>query len=237
MRFGIWLLLASFFLPRGFAADPAVKIGAVPASRILFLGNSITKHGPAPQIGWEGDWGMAASSADKDYVHLVTAAIERDAGARPKILVKNIADFERKHAGYDYAKELAAELAFKPEIVFVAIGENVPEPKTDEAKQAYATAYAALLAELRKNSAPLIITRGSFWPNAVKDELMRQASKDAGVTFVELNEIGRDAKNAASAERDFKHAGVAGHPGDRGMQAIADALVAALKSQSKTIGR
>ena len=25
---------------------------------VLFLGNSITRHAPAPEIGWDFDWGM-----------------------------------------------------------------------------------------------------------------------------------------------------------------------------------
>ena len=43
-----------------------------------------------------------------------------------------------------------------------------------------------------------------------------------------------DAANAARSERSFPHDGVAGHPGDKGMQALADAIVkAVLNSRTK----
>jgi hypothetical protein len=42
--------------------------------------------------------------------------------------------------------------------------------------------------------------------------------------WVDLKQLGADPINAASAERHFEHAGVAGHPGDKGMQAIADRI-------------
>ncbi len=34
--------------------------GTLRADRILFLGNSLTLHGPKPEIQWTGNWGMAA---------------------------------------------------------------------------------------------------------------------------------------------------------------------------------
>lgn len=39
--------------------------------RIMFVGNSITKHAAKEEIGWFGDWGMAASKEENDYVHIV----------------------------------------------------------------------------------------------------------------------------------------------------------------------
>lgn len=38
--------------------------------KIMFIGNSVTLHGPSESIGWYGNWGMAASSLDKDYVYV-----------------------------------------------------------------------------------------------------------------------------------------------------------------------
>lgn len=207
-------------------------VGSLPASRVLFLGNSITLHGPAPQIGWTGNWGMAASSQQKDYVHLLTADISRLSGTAPQTMVKNIAAFERGYETYDIAKELKPELDFEADIVIVAIGENASEPKSDEAKAAFADAFSRLLAELKQHGSPTIFVRSSFWPNATKDGIMRKVSADAQVTFIDLAAVGLDASHAASAERKFEHAGVAAHPGDKGMQTIADAILVAVKQRA-----
>ncbi len=212
------------------SARPA--IGTLPVERVLFLGNSITLHSPAPDIGWTGNWGMAASAENKDYVHLLTADLAAAAGAAPQILVKNTADFERGAATFDPGVRLKPELEFKADLVILALGENVPEPATEEARAAFAGGFARLLAALKAGGAPAIFVRSCFWPHAVKDGIMRKAAEDAGATFVDIAPLGSDPKNAASAERKIDHAGVAGHPGDAGMRALADALLSAIKKKA-----
>jgi lysophospholipase L1-like esterase len=207
-------------------------IGNLSAEKILFLGNSITLHGPAPDIGWTGNWGMAASMQEKDYVHLLTAHIAKVAGAQPKTMVKNIAKFEREYNTYDLAKGLKPELDFNADIVIVAIGENTTEPKTEDERAKFAMAFARLLEELRTHGQPAVFVRSSFWPNTTKDSFMRKASTDAGATFVDITALGFDKSNAANSERSIKHAGVAAHPGDKGMRAIADAIFAAIQKRS-----
>ncbi|MDO7885314.1 hypothetical protein [Hymenobacter cheonanensis] len=39
--------------------------------KIIVLGNSITRHPPLAEIHWPHNWGMAATSQDKDFVHLL----------------------------------------------------------------------------------------------------------------------------------------------------------------------
>ena len=116
------------------------------SDRILFLGNSITLHGPAPAIGWLGNWGMAASSEEKDYVHLLTSSIARLSGKRPEIQVANIADFERNYEAYDRAR-FKKHFDFKADIVVVAIGENVPALVTDRGILTETPAILAFVAQ------------------------------------------------------------------------------------------
>lgn len=61
---------------------------------------------------------------------------------------------------------------------------------------------------------------------------MRRASLDAGATYVDISRLGADKSNMASSERKIEHAGVAGHPGDKGMKAIADEIFAAIRRTS-----
>ena len=197
--------------------------------KILFVGNSLTSHGPKADIDWHGNWGMAATSLDKDYVHVVTKALATKQGTTPEIMIKNVADFERNHVGYDIAGKYADAAAFKADLVILCIGENVPALKTPEAQAKYQEQVTALLKTLKANPKAQIIVRSSFWPSTAKDDAMRKACEAVGGTFVDISALAKDERNYARSERPYKHAGVANHPGDRGMAAIAEEIVKAVK--------
>lgn len=214
-------------------APTQLRIGKLPAGKLLFLGNSITLHGPAPKIGWTGNWGMAASDAEHDYVHRVTLAVGKATGKRPETKVANIADFERGYADYESAKALKAELAFAPEIVVVAVGENVSALKDDAAKKQFAEAFSRLLETLKAQGNPAIFVRGSFWPDPAKDRIMKKGCEQIGGVWIDISHLSKDESNFARAERKFDHAGVAAHPGDKGMERIAAAIWTAIENRSK----
>jgi lysophospholipase L1-like esterase len=232
---GIVAAMGCIFLHGQFgrAEEPAGKPAkAVKADRVLFLGNSITLHGPAAEIGWLGNWGMAASAKEKDYVHLLTASLAKRNGKQPEIQVDNIADFERQYDTFDLAR-LKKHFDFKADLVILAIGENVSPLTTEASRVKFHASLVRLLKALKEHGRPAIYVRSNFWPDKTKDDILKKAAEETAAVFVDMSELGRDASNQARAERNIAHAGVAGHPGDKGMKAIADALFQAITEQKR----
>jgi hypothetical protein len=213
-------------------AGARLRVGHLRVGKVLFLGNSITLHGPAPKIGWEGNWGMAATAEDKDFVHLLLSRIAKATGGKPKVKISNIADFERQLDGYKLKEGLKKELAFEADLVIVAIGENVSALDSDDAKEKFKAAFTSLLSELMQHGEPKLFVRSCFWADPVKDASMKQACEDAGGIYVDNSTLGSEETNYARAERKIEHAGVGAHPGDKGMKAIADALWSAIEKQA-----
>jgi len=203
--------------------------GYAGTERILFLGNSITLHGPKASIGWTNNCGMAASALEKDYVHILSRAVGTVTGTAPVTMVQNISDFEKRYETYDLALLTKAQ-EFKADTIIVAIGENVPALASEEAKAKFKASVLKLLTALKGSNNPTILVRSSFWQNKAKDETLKQACEEAGGVFVDISGLSKDESHFARSERSYAHSGVAAHPGDKGMQAIADALLAALKT-------
>jgi alpha-galactosidase len=213
-------------------ADAAIQMGTLDVSRILFLGNSITYHPSLPSIGWYNNWGMAASSEDKDYVHVLTTAIAERTGARPEIMVKNIAEFEWNYTTYSVSSKLSTELAFKPTLLVLAIGENATVVSAADQVN-YGNAYANLLETFKTNSNPTVFTRSCFWADSVKDSVMQTVTVAERGTYVDISTLGSNPLNYAYSEAPYaSDSAFNSHPGDRGMAAIADALFTSMVAQS-----
>jgi hypothetical protein len=205
-------------------------IGSVKTGRILFLGNSITWHGPSAEVDWSGEWGMAAGALENDYVHVLVRSISEITGRDPEFLAANIADYERQFESYDVETALKKHLQFKADLVIVAIGENVPVLATEEAQSRFRTSLVNLLTILKNNGNPTLVVRSSFWADEVKDKIFKQTCAEIGGIYVDIHHLSTDESNYARSERQYTHAGVASHPGDKGMKAIADALLNAIRT-------
>ena len=89
-----------------------------------------------------------------------------------------------------------------------------------------------MFAELKKHGQPTLFVRSQFRQDGVKDQLMKQACEDVGGIFIDISKLDPEATNYAPAKRQIEHAGVAGHPDDKGMQELADATWHALQKQA-----
>ncbi len=199
--------------------------------KVVFIGNSITKHGPSKKVDWSGNWGMAASEAKKDYVHIVTAALTKKDKTPPATLVKNAAAFERGYMTFDMEKEMKDIFEFNSDLVIVALGENVRAFKDDAQKATFKKSLKDVLLKIKEKSNPLIVIRSCFWAHKVKDPLLKEIAQEIGGRFVDMSNLCKDKSNFARSERDYSHKGVAGHPGDKGMQAIADGIISCIATQ------
>ncbi|MBE5766128.1 MAG: hypothetical protein E7335_02970 [Clostridiales bacterium] len=186
--------------------------------KILFLGNSITRHAPAPDIGWYGDWGMAASCKEKDYIHQLCGILSA-AGKKPEVRLRNVADFERDPKR-DIPEYFADDLAFGADVAIIRLGENVPE----EALDAFAEGIEALIPLLRKQDCTVFVT-GRFWKNDQCERILRTIAANTDAHFISLAHL---QKETFWALKEFENGGVACHPSDRGMYCIANAIFAAI---------
>lgn len=192
--------------------------------RVMFVGNSITRHGVKHEIGWHHDWGMAASSAENDYVHLVTAdVLRKDPDA--SFCICQVAEWERNcYHGEDVLELYAPARAFSADLIIMRLVENCPRESFDSER--FQEEYGKLLSYLNADGhAKVVITTG-FWKH-IADEAIRTYAQNNGFPLVELNDLGED--DGMKAVGLFEHSGVANHPGDAGMKAIGERIFAKLE--------
>ncbi len=193
-------------------------------NRVMFVGNSITLHGINQEIGWHGEWGMAASSKENDYVHRLKASI-RQLDPDAAFCVCQVANWERQYDhGTDTHELFAAAREFNADIIVMRFVENCPYDgfKAD----AFKSELGKLLCYLNgTGKAKFIITTG-FWKHP-GDPAIREFAAENKLPLVELGDLGEDDNMKAVGL--FEHGGVANHPGDLGMQMIAERIFEQLK--------
>lgn len=213
------LLLASINV----SANNNDSINTVVVKKVLILGNSIVKHKPAPTIGWKGNWGMAASVKDSDFVHVLIRKIKNE---NKKCIVKfmNIAILERTYTTYNL-DELKFLKKFKPDLVVIKISENVTDSTSKE--KDFLGAYKKLIKYLDPNEKAIKVIVDGFWDKPQVNKIVKQVAMDGNYEFVSISELSKDDTNMAKGK--FDNPGVALHPSDKGMRLIAKRIWQTLK--------
>jgi len=179
---------------------------------VLVLGNSILKHSPKPEIGWYGNWGMAASVQDSDFVHLLIRDIHRK---NPSVVVKyrNIADFERNYVSYPFSN---LDSLRNPDMLIMKISENVDDSKAVE--QDFILWFGKLVNYLAPNKRTVKIIADGFWAKKNVNRMLEEYALKNRYPFVSVVHLSADPTNMAIGK--FEHTGVARHPSDKGMRMI-----------------
>ena len=187
--------------------------------KVMFVGNSITLHGIRPEIGWHRACGMAASAKEKDYVHLLEQAILMKS-PNASFCICQVADWERLYKnGSETLHKYESARLFGADIIVIRAVENCP--KDDFDKLSFKKELNTLIRYLDKEKKAHVIISTGFWHHPGNDAL-RSYAKEHNFPCVELGDLGDN--EAMKALGLFEHTGVANHPGDLGMQMIAERI-------------
>jgi hypothetical protein len=213
-------------------------------SKVLFIGNSITLVPPSSSVGWYGNWGMAATREQYDYVHRVMARLrENNASVTYSISGMNVPgqgiwetspDFTHPSVSPLYAlTQYTQVLDANTDLVIIRLGENVQD------KTNFENALVVLIRDVIQVVAPSakIIMTGLFWSDAQKEAAIVNAASRTNVTYVEIDQYDtpeyKETVDGVSYDiygnaYFLTNAAVAAHPSDLGMEMIAKEILDAI---------
>jgi lysophospholipase L1-like esterase len=180
------------------------------AYRVLFIGDSITLSFGSPHI-WDHVSGMAATTPERDFVHLTVARLQSELSPRPVESVYALGAGGKIGGMLSY---LRSQSGWTPDLVILQGGEN------DKFNTDFRETYSALI-----SASPHTIVLGDWWDDE-KSEYERAEAAKRGLPFVELRPIQRNSANWGYGG-PFNAAAVANHPNDSGMKLIAQAIAEA----------
>ncbi len=222
-------LLCAAMLAVGANAEGEKKIS------VVCVGNSITEHAPSPGIGWEHNWGMAASAPDKDYVSVLERMVaEEYSDYIVEFNITGAYPFEKSvttSLDYDYTQILESSIGVaikehNPDVMTFQWGDNVKNCTRDS--YAYALGQVVDYCHSVKPDMAIIFSQ-HFYGSSGDDKCLavEDVAKAKGVSYVKLYPLCTN-ENRAYNEYPDKTAFNA-HPGDKGMEEIAKTFFTAVK--------
>ncbi len=198
------------------------------AYRILFIGASIMLHGVGDwtlKMGWDHEAGMAASSADKDYVHRLAEMIgKRYPQRRISIYYHN---YGGNGSAADRLRTLPLTAAVKPHLVIVQLGGH------EKSIESFQSDLRQLLSAAQKmESHPQVLCTGVWDPSdrgkrteyqgksARCDQMIAAECSALKIPFVSVQQYALDPKCTGWGT----HPGVQWHPNDEGHRGYAEGL-------------
>lgn len=198
----------------------------------MAIGNSITQHNETEF--WWSTCGMAASTTDNDYYHIVLRGLSNIKGIINSTIVPysawELMSDDRSETYYLIDDYLVSEV----DLITIQLGENAKYVNTFEMD------LEALIHHIQEkcpNAQIMII--GDFWSFVDRDEMKNRVSIKMEVDYIDLSEIkenpefmaglGYTVCGADGSSHSVEHEGVAKHPNDKGMNYIATKILGNVK--------
>lgn len=211
--------------------DGVVTVKGSNYNKVLLLGNSLL-------LGFSTDgshgapFGCTASDSKHDWAYLLTEKLKVKS---PNVTVKKLHDAKFEQAESDTASEgyISNEFAAADrnnDLVIVQIGDNV---NTELRQQTFRNNFSKLIRAIRTNNpAADIVVAGAWFNNAGIENFLQAQASDLNYTFVPLSDLSTSANMAAVGDTVTFDDGVQmqvyeairTHPGNRGMEAIANRI-------------
>lgn len=188
--------------------------------KIMFVGNSITKHEPKPSIGWYNECGMEASCREKDYVHLLHKKI-REVHPDASFALLQASHFEREFETFDIDKYYKSAIDFDADIIVLFFGANARKDYdvTENPDITFGERYKVLRDKLNKSGKAKVAHVQGFYLRERLNQEKLAVSNECGDVFIELGDIRTDEKTH----------GHFNHPNDYGMEMIAEKIWPTIK--------
>lgn len=216
------LIFGAFLIWFSCTDTKEIPVFKKPDPNILAIGNSITFHPPSAEVGWDGNWGMAASAAEKDYFSVLEKMVH---SIKPEsnFMRENVFPFERGFEAFDFSfynhlKE------FQPDVLIIRFGENIEGERV--IGNELSTAVVDFVDFLSDGREIEVVVTTTFWPNEKVNQQLVLTAESKGWSLVNLTDLGSKDENMAIGL--FENGGVSVHPGDLGMERIAKRIYSAL---------
>ena len=195
--------------------------------KILFAGNSIAKHAPKPSIKWTNDCGMAASSVDHDYVHLIVKRIMEKYDPNVSYGIAQVAQYERNFFEESPAVNYAEARDFGADLILMFFGANVPKTYDVDKNpsKTFGSAYEEMRNYLSRDGEATVYHSMGFYIRPVLNAEKKAVAEKYGEEFIDLKDI--------QDRTDVR--GMYNHPNDFGMQLLADRFFEHMEKDIKRI--
>ena len=182
---------AVLFLLAGCATAPRYQ-------KMLVVGDSLTACAPLPALGWNHDWGLAATARENDFVHRLHGQLKKHSPAL-RLAVDSIM-YQDEMTGWVHLIPCDADL------VVIQLSENY---QGGISLEEYRDAYAQMIDELREGSPKTIVCLGP-WKNTQLEPVIAEAAKSVitmgPLAGLGIYNIGDDYYDAYINYKQTKHA-------------------------------